>query len=239
MNILPHMLVADAIWRRFSWPDGIRAHLLAGAVAPDSYRLQPGKSFRPFHFRSRTRAGERLEDFLSTHLRPPMALGAGDEQAFWMGWLSHICADAAWRRMLRASMPELWRQCLEGDPDHSAAMRQSYQHACDRVDREIATIQSLYISELRQLLMGLIPAYDLFPLDTMIFHRWVTSVVSGHLPPPMPPEPGTDEVDHTFVMRAVDAATEETVAVLAAEMQRMARKPAQWEFPDQGEPLFE
>jgi hypothetical protein len=238
LNILPHVLVADGLWRRFSWPDAIRPDLLAGSIAPDAYRLQPGRSFRPFHFRSRTRAGERLEDFLATHLRPALALGAGPEQAFWIGWLSHVCADGAWRRLLRAELPELWRQCLDNDPIHSSQMRLAYQVACDRVDREAAVAQSLYISELRQFLRHMTPAYDIFPLDALVFHRWITTVVADHLPPPLATDAGADELSYSFVMRAVDVSVEETIAILSSEMQRLARKPGQWEFPDHDDRPF-
>jgi hypothetical protein len=117
-------------------------------------------------------------------------------------------------------------------------MRLAYQMACDRVDREAAVAQSLYVSELRQFLRNMTPGYDIFPLDAMVFHRWITTVAAEHLPPPLTPEPGVDQLTYAFVMRAVDVSVEETVAILASEMQRLARKPGQWEFPDHDDTPF-
>jgi hypothetical protein len=209
--------MADAVRRRLHWPDWLRLHTSLGAVAPDAYRLISGLGYRPLHFRSQSRAGQRLEDFLALYLRPVLRGGGNDERAFWTGWLCHIMADTVWQRAIQAELPNLWQGALSSDGELSKALRQEYQNACDRVDREITNVQAEHVSELRWALRSAEPGYNVHPLNSAVLSQWVGDLCANALPPPEPATPGTDLISYTFVRRVVEAATEEAITLFSRE----------------------
>jgi hypothetical protein len=225
MNALPHVILADEVRQELQWPDWVRIHAIIGGIAPDAHRLLPGVSFRSLHFRSRRKIGERLRDFLGEYLRPVLQAGGNDEQAYWIGWLSHVVGDTIWQRMLRTELAEFWASCTGPDHAHAMAMRAEYQCACDRVDNEIAAGQPEYFSELRWMLRSANPTYDLYPLNPVVLNEWIGKVATDALPPTPPSSPGTNLVTLDFVRRAIALAREETVAIATREME-VARQTA-------------
>lgn len=219
MNALPHAMLADEVRQELHWPDWVRVHAIVGGLAPDAHRVLPGVSYRTLHFRSRRKIGERLRDFLGEYLRPVLQVGGHDEQAYWIGWLSHVVSDTIWQRMLRQELSEFWASCTSPDRAYAMAMRAEYQRACDRVDNEIATGQPEYFSELRWMLRSANPTYDLYPLNPVVLNEWIGKVATDALPPTPPSSPGTPLITVDFVRRAMDEAREETLALVQREME--------------------
>jgi hypothetical protein len=217
MNALPHILVADDVRRRLQWPDWVRAHVLMGALAPDAYRIVPGLDYRALHFRYRHGVGQRLSDYLADYLRPALREGGHDEQAFRVGWLSHILSDLVWQKMLREQFPQLWGGVLGQDVAAGRQLRLEYQNACDRIDREIAQSQSEYLAEVRWTLRSANLQYDLTPLNVTVMNQWIGRVAIEALPPSAPPTPGIDYLRAEFVHRACAAGVERTVALMIRE----------------------
>lgn len=224
MNPLPHLLVADAVWRRLQWPAGTRGHLLAGSVAPDAHRVSPDIGFRRSHFRLRRETGNRPRDLLNEYVRPALLVGSAEEQGFWLGWLSHVTSDALWRRMLRDHLPGLWHGCTRGEQERRQLLRAQYRDACDTVDREIADAEPRLMDELRWVLRTTHRAYDVFPLTPQQLDEWIAVVLASHLPPDVPESRGNDVIYRAFVQHVMDGAVEESLVLIYTELDRAAQE---------------
>lgn len=225
MNPLPHLMLADAVWGRLELLPGARGHLLLGAIAPDAHRVTPELDYRLLHFRRRSRVGERFQDFLYDYLAPALRTGGADEQAFRMGYTCHIAGDAVWRRMIRAELPELWAGCLNRSSPDGRLLRDRFQWDCDAADRHLAQTHPSYVAELRRLLRSADPHYDVKPLTSLAINHWVGLVTTSGLPPPAPPASGDAVISHDFVLRAVDAAREEALAVIGGQLRKIGTEP--------------
>ncbi len=227
MNALPHLTIADHAWRYLGWPQAVRGHMLLGAVAPDAYHLVAGLGYRTLHFRSRTVSGQRLMDFLEEHLRPALAVAPSPEAAFWTGWLSHILADGLWRRAIRAELPALWSSCLAGRGPDVSHLRDEYRRACDAVDRQLADLRPNYVAELRWLLRGTGVRYNVRLISPGAVSHWAGRLTVGALPPPpSPPSPDPHPIGYPFVLRAMDAAEEEVMALMHSELRQLGMASA-------------
>ena len=220
MNAVPHILVADTVFRSLDWGETARAHMAVGAIAPDAYRIIAGLSFRDLHFRGRRGSKVQLRDFADTYVIPALARGQGDEQAFWAGWYCHLVSDRVWRRMLRTELPDLWQAVTSGDREERARVRDGYQAACDRVDVQLADAPGSTVAELRWLLRSWQPGYELGLVKASQMREWVVQVGSNAMPPPEPTLVGRTDVDFAFVQRAIAAAQQQ----LAKDMANLARQ---------------
>lgn len=227
MTPLSHILIADSVWRRIEWPSATRPHLLLGSVAPDAYRADPASTFRDTHFRSHQILGQRGKDFLGALLRPALSLGSDEEQAFWLGWLSHLTADLFWRRLVRQDLSEVWRDCRDADPDRAADARERFRLGCDAADRELFGLRTRQILELQQLLRRAVPDYPLGPMNHQLLDRWVDIVCTEHLPPADPGPVPQLKVSVDFMSRAVEVCSEEAARSVTAELERMQRRTQQ------------
>lgn len=225
MNALPHLVIANNLWARLGWPESARGHLAVGAVAPDAYRLVPKMSYRATHFRSARKVGLRRADFLSDFLRPALLEGGVDERALWIGWLSHIIADQLWRRTIRAELPEFWQMTVVGSGAECRRLRAEFQACCDRADQQLCLVPGSPVSELRWILRSWLPRYEVPLLGQVILRQWVARVTAQAMPPPAPETQGPDWISYPFVARAIEAAEEETAALVELELKRASEAP--------------
>ncbi len=216
--------MADSVWRRLQWPTTTRGHLLVGAIAPDAHRVAQDLGFRKSHFRLRRQAGMRPRDLLIEYVRPALIIGSPDEQAFWLGWLTHVSSDALWRRTLRDHLPGLWHGCTRGERERRRLLRSQYRDACDTVDREIAESEPALMDELRCLLRTNHRLYDVFPLSPQQLEEWIIALLSDYLPPPEPETRGNDVIYRAFVKHVMDAAVEESLVLIYTELDRAAEE---------------
>ena len=217
MNLLPHLLIADEVWHRMGWQKDMRGPMLLGAISPDAYRLVPGLHHRETHYRSHSREGLRLADFVDRYLHPAFDSGASRDQAFFAGWLTHVCADSLWRRRLRTEVPSLWEGMQQTRGEERDELQLFYRSNCARADQQLADMQRLRLAEITLQLESAVAIWRVGPLGAADFERWCqNSLVGGII---LPPEDETAPVmiDYDLVVRTMTSAEEEATAVLLWE----------------------
>jgi hypothetical protein len=217
MNLLPHLLIADEVWRRMSWQKDMRGPMLLGAISPDAYRLVPGLHHRETHYRSHSRPGQRLADFVDRYLHPAFESGSSRDQAFFAGWLSHICADSLWRRRLRIEVPTLWDGVQHARGEERSELQLFYRSNCALADQQLSDLQRLRVGEIMVQLGIAVPIWDVGSLSAADFERWrAQSLLRGIV---ISPEDDAAPVmiDYDLVVRTMTSAEEEATAVLLWE----------------------
>lgn len=229
-----HLLVAERVWMALGWPSHMHPAMCLGAIAPDAHRVTDHVAFRDLHFRSTRRAGYRLVDFLRQHLRPVLQMhGSGDlldpragepeTVGFYVGWLTHICADDVWRQKIRTELAELWESVMEARRLERVSLRQEFHDEAAFIDIQIYQQNSQQIEGLRWLLEQAYVRSAVAPLQIADVHRWRQEVLEQHLPPvhfagTVPRYLSTD-----FVLSAVGRAADEAVAMIESELKRVGQ----------------
>lgn len=213
LNPLPHVLLADRAWHILDMPLNSRAHMLIGAIAPDAWRLMEGTGFRRLHFRSKTKKGQRLGDFLSLYLQPAFAQPNDQLQGYWTGYLSHTIADTVWRRMLKTEYPDMWNEISSCEGDERLEALVQYQVSCIRADRQLATRFEREIIELRWLLKSTSPVYDVAPLEITALCQWLQLVSTSQLPADEPQINSQIVIPTDFVERVIEVALDEFTSI--------------------------
>lgn len=220
MTELGHLLLADALFRRLDWPPEMRAPLFLGAVAPDAHRAALDVSYRDVHFRSAHRPGHRLADFLRTYLRPALHSADAEERAFFVGWLSHLCGDDAWRQKIRAQLQSLWQQIAGANRLERTALRSEFYDECDWVDRQLYQANAQLLEDIRWQLEQATPRFTVPPLHASDLFRWRQQVLDEKLPPANYATEQPRFIDTDFVQDVLTIAEEEAFAMIAWELKR-------------------
>lgn len=226
MTELGHLLLADTIFRRLNWPQDMRAPLYLGAIAPDAHRVTIDVSYRDIHFRSRRRPGHRLADFVRLYLRPALHSADSYERAFFVGWLSHLCGDDAWRQKIRAELESLWRQIYGANRLERSALRAEFYDECDWVDMQLYQANANLVEDIRWILEQAVPRFTVPPLHASDIHRWRQQVIEEKLPPSNFSIEQPRFIDVDFILDAMTIAEEEAVAMIGWEMKRQPAEPA-------------
>jgi len=222
MTELGHLLVADALLEHLRWSDRRRSSLYLGCIAPDAYRVTIGVDYREVHFRSARRPGQRLTDFLRTYLRPALAGGDAEAEAFFAGWLSHICTDYVWRQHLRAVLPELWHMVVTAPRLEAVALKHQFYDECDWVDIQLHRLDGAHMEEMRCVLSEAEVRFTIPPLQCSDIYRWRQQVADEMLPPSNYTVDTPQLLTMEFVQEAIAQGVEETLGMLAWES-KMAR----------------
>lgn len=222
MTELGHLLLADALFRRLNWPPEMRGQLYLGAIAPDAHRVTLDVSYRDVHFRSARRPGHRLADFLRLHLRPALQSNDPEQQAFFAGWLSHLCGDDAWRQKIRSELQTLWRQIDGANRLERSALRAEFYDECDWVDMQLYQSNANLIENIRWLLEQATPCFTVPPLRASDIHRWRQQVIEEKLPPSNFSITQPRFISTDFLLDAMTVAEEEAVAMINWELRRNA-----------------
>ena len=217
MTELGHLLVADRLFQQLGWPEGMRPMLYLGAIAPDAYRVTLGVDYRDVHFRETRRQGLRLTDFLQVHLRPALAGKDFVAKAFFSGWLSHICADYAWRQRIRSDLTELWEGVLSGPRLEALALKHQFYDECDWVDIELYRQEGERVDEIRALLAAAEPTLAIPPLQPGDIYRWRQQVCEEMLPPANYTVEAPSLLSMEFMRRVMAEAEEEAAGMLSWE----------------------
>ena len=228
MNPLPHVLLADRAWHILDMPLNSRAHMMVGAIAPDSWRLMEDTGFRKLHFRSKTRQGQRLGDFISLYLQPAFTQPNDQLQGYWAGYLSHIVADTVWRRMLKAEYPEMWDEISSCEGDERLEALAQYQANCIRADRQLTARFEREIVELRWLLKSTSPVYDVAPLDLTVLCQWIQLVSTSQLPADEPQISGQVSIDADFIERAIEVTIDEFTSIYRHQKILVKQEKQDW-----------
>lgn len=217
MNLLPHLLIADEVWRRMSWQKDMRGPMLLGAISPDAYRLVLGRHHRETHYRSHSREGQRLADFVDRYLHPAFQSGTAREQAFFAGWLTHVCADSLWRRRLRTEVSSLWEGMQHARGDEREELQVFYRSNCARADQQLADMQRLRLAEITLQLQNAVVARDVGSLSAADFERWRQNFLLRGIVLPPEDETAPVMIEYDLVVRTMTSAEEEATAVLLWE----------------------
>lgn len=220
MTELGHLLLADALFRRLKWPQEMRGSLYLGAIAPDAHRATLDIKYRDIHFRSARRPGHRLVDFMRLYLRPALHSTDPEERAFFVGWLSHLCGDDAWRQKIRSELQSLWRQIYGASRLERSALRSEFHDECDWVDMQLYQSHANLIEDIRWLLEQSTPRFTVQPLRTADIYRWRQQVIDEKLPPSNFSLERPRFIDTDFMLDAITIAEEEAVAMIDWEMKR-------------------
>jgi hypothetical protein len=220
MTELGHLLLADAVHKRLQWPRDMRAALYIGAIAPDAHRATIDVSYRDVHFRSAHRQGFRLVDFLRTYLRPAARSYDLQERGFFLGWLTHLCADDVWRRKIRAEFPSLWQRISGAPRLERHALREEFHDECDWVDAQLYQRHAYLIEDIRILLQEAPARFTIPPLQLGDLQRWQSQVIEDSLPPSNLYVEQARFLSVDFVQEAMVLAEEETISMLEWEMKQ-------------------
>lgn len=221
MTELGHLLAADAVFGALGWSQELRPSLYLGAIAPDAHRATIGVDYRDLHFRSSRTVGRRLIDFLRRYLRPALQGTDREAQAFYVGWLSHICADHLWRQHLRHDLSAVWYRITDGSPLESAALRDEFYEDCDCVDQSLYAEHRQQVEDIRWLLQHSHGAYTVEPLRVNDILRWRKHVMMELLPPVAPDLTHPQLLSYGIVERSQDDAVQETLSIMDWEVKRV------------------
>jgi len=232
---LGHLLIADAVAQQLSCPEEATHAVYLGAIAPDAHRIAVGVDYRDLHFRGRPGSQRQLGDFLRVYLRPALAEEDPLPQAFYAGWLSHICADAIWRRRIRAEMPDLWKAIAGQTSPEAKRLRSLFHSECDWVDLKLYRQHTADLERVRWLLGQPMPGLTVPPLNVGDIYRWRRHVVQHLLPPEGVPLEEPQYATLVFTLGCLLEAQEETMSVLNWEKKQIAEGHA--DTPGQNLPL--
>ncbi|NPV47434.1 MAG: zinc dependent phospholipase C family protein [Armatimonadetes bacterium] len=225
MTELGHLLAADRVFVALDWAQELRPSFYLGSIAPDAHRATVGVDYRDLHFRSSRQTGRRLIDFLRQYLRPALMGNDAFAQAFYTGWLTHICADHVWRQHLRHELSHMWHRIVEGASLESAALRDEFYEECDWTDQALYERNNQRIEDIRWMLQHASIAYTVPPLKAQDINRWRQQVIMEMMPPVAPDLERPQLLSVEFVERCLEDAVQEGLAVFALEAQR-PRGPA-------------
>jgi hypothetical protein len=221
MTELGHLLAADTVFVSLEWAQELRPAFYVGAIAPDAHRATVGVDYRDLHFRSGRTPGRRLIDFLRQYLRPALNDSDAFAQAFYTGWLTHICADHVWRQHLRHELSHLWHRIVDGAALESAALRDEFYEECDWTDQGLYERNNQRVEDIRWMLQHASIAYTVPPLKAQDIARWRQQVMMEMMPPAAPTLERPQLLSSEFVTRCLDDAVRECLAVFALEVQRV------------------
>ena len=221
MTELGHLLAADAVFTTLAWSQELRPSFLVGAIAADAHRTTIGIDYRDLHFRTARTKGRRLIDFLRGYLRPALSGGDAFAQAFFTGWLTHICGDHVWRQHLRDELDTLWYRIVDGAALESAALREEFYEECDWIDQRLYDDRAHQVEDIRWMLQHASVAYTIPPLKAQDIARWRQHVLLEQMPPTPPDLDRSQLLTVAFVTRCVDDAAMESLAVLDLEIKRV------------------
>lgn len=223
MTELVHLLVADGVFRRLAWDAQMRPGLYLGAIAPDAHRATTGVPYRDVHFRSAHRSGHRLVDFLREYLRPAIERQDEGRQAFFAGWLTHICADDIWRQKIRGDLAEMWQRINGGSRFERESLRDEFYDECDCVDQQLYQRNANLFEDIRWLLAEAQSNLSVAALQPADIHRWRLHVVEELLPPSNYRVTEPRLLSLSFVQETITQAEEEALALLEWELKRAAK----------------
>ncbi len=223
MTELGHLWVADRLWERLGWAEAQRPYLYLGAIAPDAYRVAYSIPQRLSHFRYASPKGLSFNDFVNVYLRPAMAGDNGAAQAFFSGWLSHLCADRIWRQKVRYELAGLWERIMEGPAEVAAALKQQFFEECAWADLELYRKDSARYEEILAQLSQAEVCFRVPPLQAGDIFRWREIVVQEKVPPLNVRIAAPQWLSMEFVLQALQEAEEESLKLLLWE-QKLAQE---------------
>jgi hypothetical protein len=198
------------------WPEELRGPMLLGSISPDAYRITPGAGYRDTHFRHHTKLGQRQGDFVRRYLHPAFEAQDGSAQAFYAGWMTHLCADDVWRQRLRTELKALWDGVNHSSSEQAKQLKHIYRANCARVDAELVRQLGPQVQDIVWHLGEANAELNVGPIQVAAITRWKQKTLIRNFNRPFD-EKAPQIIDHNFVMRAMTAAEDEAASILLWE----------------------